>query len=310
MTARRKAAVLLLLSVVVAAILVARGEAPPSPPGKWWARAGVEPRYADVDGVRVRYVRRGQGPALVLLHGLGSSVYTWADVIPPLARDHDVIALDFPGFGESDIPADLSLALYPATVLALMDRLGVAKATLVGNSLGGAVGVVLAARHPARVRRLVLIDAAGFNFEPSRRPLILRAAAWPAVSSLIEMLPVKRLLVTAALRQVFHDDAHVTKEKIEEYLAPLTRPGALAAFSTLLGRQDVFGLPALVSEVRVPTLVVWGRHDTWIPLADADLFVSAIPGSRKVVLEECGHVPEEERPAEVVHLVQEFAPGR
>jgi pimeloyl-ACP methyl ester carboxylesterase len=310
MTARRRAAIVLLLAVIVAAVLVARGEAPPSPPGQWWKRAGVEPRYEDLAGVRVRYVRRGEGPALVLLHGFAASVYTWADVIPALAQDHDVIALDFPGFGGSDIPSDLSPALYPATVLALMDRLGVSRATLVGNSLGGAVGVVLAARHPARVRRLVLIDSAGFNLAASRRPLILRAVGWAPVSAALEVLPVRRLMVRGALRQVFHDDSLVTKEKVEEYLAPLTRPGSTAAQRALLARPDVFGLPGLVSEVRVPTLVIWGRHDSWIPVDDADLFVAAIPGSRKVVLEECGHVPQEERPKEVVHLVQEFAPGR
>lgn len=310
MTARRKAAVVLLLAIIVIAVLIVRGEAPPSPPGLWWKRAGVEPRYEDLAGVRVRYVRRGEGPALVLLHGFASSVYTWADVIPALAQDHDVIALDFPGFGGSDIPPGVSPALYPGTVLGLMDRLGVSKATLVGNSLGGAVGLVLAARHPVRVRRLVLLDSAGFNLAPSRRPLILRAVGWAPVSAALEVLPVRRMMVTAALRQIFYDDSRVTKERVEEYLAPLTRPGSIAAQRALLAREDVFGLPALVSEVRVPTLVVWGRHDTWIPVADADRFLSAIPGSRKVVLEECGHLPQEERPAEVVHLLQEFAPGR
>jgi pimeloyl-ACP methyl ester carboxylesterase len=310
MTARRKAAIVLLLAVFVIAVLVARGEAPPSPPGLWWKKAGVEPRYEDLAGVRVRYVRRGQGPALVLLHGFASSLYTWADVIPALAQDHDVIALDFPGFGGSDIPSDLSPALYPATVLELMHRLGVSRATLVGNSLGGAVAVVLAARHPARVRRLALIDSAGFNLDPSRRPLILRALGWAPVAAALEVLPVRRPLVTAALRQVFQDRSLVTKEKVEEYLAPLTRPGSIAAQRSLLARPDAFGLPALVSEVRVPTLIVWGRQDRWIPLADADRFLAAIPGSRKVVLEECGHVPQEERPAELVHLLQEFAPGQ
>ena len=79
---------------------------------------------------------------------------------------------------------------------------------------------------------------------------------------------------------------------------------------SLINDRSGFGLPALVSEVRVPTLIVWGRNDRWVPLADADRFAAAIPGSRKVVLEECGHVPQEERPAEIVHLLEEFDPGR
>jgi pimeloyl-ACP methyl ester carboxylesterase len=307
---RRWAAGLLLLAAALAAVFVARGEDPPHPSGQWWRRAGVEPRYEDLAGLRVRYVRGGHGPALVLLHGLGASIYTWADVIPALAEDHDVVAVDLPGFGGSDIPADLSVSVYPTTVLALMDRLGISRATLVGNSLGGAVAVVLAARHPERVRRLVLIDSAGFNLEPSRRPMLLRLLGFAPVTAAIDALPIRRRLVTAALRQVFYDRSRVTPEKIEEYLAPLARPGTAEAMRALLTEPARFGLPALIREVRVPTLIIWGRNDRWIPVADADRFASAIPAARKVVLEESGHVPQEERPAEVVHLLEEFDPGR
>jgi len=306
---KRAAAAVLLLVAGGLAILIARGEAPPAPPGQWWSRAGVEPRFADIDGLRVRYVRRGQGPPLVLLHGFGSSVYTWAAVIPALARDHDVVALDLPVFGGSDVPAEPVPSLYPGIVLGLLDELGIPRATLVGNSLGGAVAVVLAARHPERVRRLVLIDAAAFNLDPARRPAILRMLGSRTVIAAVDSLPVHRFLVTLALRQVFHDPARVTPEKIEEYLAPLSRPGIATALHSLMVHESGAGLPALVKEVRVPTLIVWGRDDRWIPVADADLFAAAIPGSRKVVLENCGHVPQEERPAEVVHLLQEFSPG-
>ena len=307
---RRRAAGLLLLAAVASAILIARGEAPPHPPGQWWPRAGVEPRYEDLSGLRVRYVRRGRGPTVVLLHGLGSSIYTWADMIPALAREHDVVALDLPGFGGSDIPAELSSSVYPGTVIGLMDRLGISRATLVGNSLGGAVAVVLAARHPERVRRLVLIDSAGYNLAPAQRPLMLRLIGTAPVAAALDVLPIRRGMVTTALRQVFYDDTRVTPEKIEEYLAPLARPGTTEALRSLLHAQSSFGLPGLIRDVRVPTLVVWGRNDRWIPLADADRFTAAIPGARKVVLEECGHVAQEERPAEVVHLIEEFDPGR
>jgi len=307
---RRGAAGLLLLAAVAAAIFVARGEAPPRPPGQWLQRAGVEPRYEDLSGLRVRYVRRGRGPVLILLHGLASSIYTWADVIPALARDHDVVAVDLPGFGGSDIPADLSSSVYPGTVVGLMDRLGISRATLVGNSLGGAVAIVLAARHPERVRRLILIDSAGYNLDPSRRPMLLRFVGSAPVAAALDALPVRRWLVRTALRQVFHDAARVTPERVEEYLAPLARPGTTEALRSLLAPQSGFGLPGLEREVRVPTLIIWGRNDRWIPVADADRFAAAIPGARKVVLEECGHVAQEERPAEVVHLLEEFDPGR
>src|SRR5207344_47344 len=119
------------------------------------------PRFDSVAGRRVRFVRKGSGPAIVLVHGFASSLYTWKDVLPALARDHDVLAIDLPGFGQSDCPPDLSSDEYPAVVLGLLDRLGLSRATLVGNSLGGSVVLAVAAERPALVERLVLVDAAG-----------------------------------------------------------------------------------------------------------------------------------------------------
>jgi len=304
---RRAAAALLLLAAGLLAVLVVP-ETPPAPPGAWWRRAGVRARYEDVDGLRVRYVRRGRGPALVLLHGFASSIYTWADVIPRLAADHDVVALDLPGFGGSDVRPELTPSVYPATVLAVMDRLGIARATLAGNSLGGGVAVVLAARHPERVRRLVLLDTAGFSLDPARRPWMLRLLGTAPGAAALERLPIKRISVRTALRQVFYEQARVTPERTEEYLAPLARPGSAAAMRSILAGSAQFGLPELVGEVRVPTLIVWGRQDRWIPVADAARFAAAIPRARLVVLEGCGHLPQEERPAEVVRLLEEFDP--
>ena len=89
-------------------------------------------------------------------------------------------------------------------------------------------------------------------------------------------------------------------------MAPLLRPGTSAALRSLLGSRDTLGVPALVGTIRSPTLVIWGRHDRWIAAAQADRFVSAIPGARKVVFEDCGHMPQEERPAAVAKLIREF----
>lgn len=274
------------------------------------AEAGLEPRFQTVDGVRLRYVRAGTGPAVVLLHGFASSIVTWRDVMPALARDHDVIALDFPGFGGSEIREGLPPSAYPGLVAGLMEGLGLPRASLVGNSLGGGVAVVIAARHPQRVDRLVLIDSVGYNLASADRPWLLRVAGRKPVARLVEALPLRRPLVTLALRQIFDDDRLVTRERIDEYVAPLLRPGAVAAAQALLASGDDLGLPAVVAQVRAPTLVLWGRDDQWIPAEQADRFLAAIPGSRKVVIERCGHMPQEERPAEVSRLLEEFLPVR
>ena len=310
MRPRQGRTVLVLLVMVLGLAVALRRETPPEPTGQWMAAAGLTPRFETVDGVRLRYVRAGSGPPVVLLHGFASSIVTWRDVMPALVRTHDVVAVDFPGFGGSDVRPDVPPSAYPGLVLGLMDRLGLARASLVGSSLGGGAAVVAAATRPERVDRLVLIDSVGFNLAPRDRPWLLRAAGFRPVARLLEALPVRRAMVTLALRQVFFDDRLVTTERIDEYVAPLMRPGAVGAAQSVLASGDDMGLPGLVARVRAPTLILWGREDAWVPVVQADSFVAAIPGSRKVVIEGCGHLPEEERPAEVGALLDEFLPPR
>jgi pimeloyl-ACP methyl ester carboxylesterase len=305
-TRRRRRWLALLALVALAGMAAARGERPPRPSGAWLARAGVEPRYLDVDGVRVRYVRRGAGPPVVLVHGILSSAYTWADVIPALAATHDVIALDLPGFGGSDIPPAFTADRYVPLLRGFLDALGLPKVDLVGHSLGGAVACAFTAAEPGRVARLVLVDSAGFNLGTQDRPWLLRLAGSPGVAAALEALPIRRPLVKLGLRQVFEDDGRITPERVEEYVAPLFRPGASAFLAGLLRDARRLGLPDAIAHVRAPTLVVWGEQDAWAPLAHADRFVAAIPGARKAVITPCGHIPQEERPQEFIVLLREF----
>ena len=297
------------LAIVLALLAWARArERPQAPTGQWLVAANLEPRFDSVAGRRVRFVRKGSGPAIVLLHGFASSIYTWKDVAPVLARDHDVLALDLPGFGQSDCPPDLSFDEYPAVLLGLLDRLGVSRATLVGNSMGGAVAVAVAAARPDRVERLVLVDAAGFNLEEKQRPWPIRVVGSAPVAAVLDRLPLRRLLVGASLRQVFFDDALVTRERIDEYLEPVLRPATPQAIRSLLASRSLHAdaFEKLLRKVTAPALILWGREDEWIPLRDAGRFAGALPGSRVVVLDRCGHMPQEERPAEVARLISEF----
>ena len=266
-------------------------------------QAGVVPRHDTVDGLSLRYVRSGQGPTVILLHGIASSIYTWKDVLPALAAHHDVLAVDLPGFGGSAVPKEPSAELAVRSVFGLMDRLGIRRASLVGNSLGAAIALAIAAQAPDRVERLVLIDAAGYNFAPGDRPFVLRVAAGvPAVMA--DALPL-RPMVSLALHQVFHDDRLVTPDRIAEYVAPLRRPGATRVLRALLLTADDLGFPGVVRGVRAPTLIVWGRYDAWIPVRDAARFAADVPGAR-VALVEAGHMPQEERPAETAALIEAF----
>ena len=276
-------------------------------PAPWIAATGLEARFETVDGRRLRYVRTGAGPAVVLVHGFGSSLYTWKDVIPGLARDHDVVALDMPGFGLSDQPGDLAVDDLPRAVLGLMDRLGIDRAALVGNSLGGGTVALVAAEQPERVSALVLVDAAGFNLGPADQPRLV-GVLMSAAGALVGGLPGKRLVVETALREVFHDPAMLTPDRIAEYLHGATRPGTFASIRSL-GRS-LRGRRTLVQDalgrVRAPTLVLWGREDRWIPLAHAERFRAAVRGARLEVIDACGHVPQEEKPELVLKLLRDF----
>lgn len=303
------AAAALLVAVVAAPWLLR--ERPSGVAGRWLREAALEPRFETVGGLRLRYVRRGQGPPLLLLHGIASSLYSWSEVLPALAADHDVVALDLPGFGGSDAPPDLGFEALPGAVLGLIDRLGLERVSLCGNSLGGAVAVAVAARDPERVAKLVLIDSAGFNLaQQDRPPLLRRLAALPA--PLLEALPVRRALTRLALRQVFFDPRRVTDERVEEYVTPMLRPGAVGAFLSLLrsAGTDAAAFASELGRVRAPALILWGAEDRWIPVSQADRFVAGLPGSRLVVLKGCGHLPQEERPAETVALVHSFLDSR
>ena len=294
----------LLLLVLVA---VAFEEQPGPGVGDWLDPARLVPRERALAGHRIRFVRTGQGPPVVLIHGLASSLFTWKALLPRLAVRHDVLALDLPGFGGSEQPPDLSFDDLVEVVPALLDALGLERASLVGNSLGGATAAAVAARWPDRVPALALIDAAGFQQGPGDMPAALRLAAADP-TGLLARLPLRRPLVRLALRQVFHDDSKVTEERVEEYLAPMLRPGAVASLRSLLSAPpgELERLRRALPGIRAAALIVWGREDAWVPVAHAERFREAIPGARVELLEGCGHMPQEECPEVLLGVLAPF----
>ena len=290
---------------VAVVILLLLPQEKASPTGAWLAARGLTAKTVRVGTSDLRYVRKGAGPTIILIHGIASSIYSWADVIGPLSEHFDVIAVDLPGYGESTQPADLTFDAFEPALVGFMDALAVPRAHFAGNSLGGAISLMMAVRRPDRVDRLVLVDSAAFNMRLNERPFMIRVMGAEAAGMISDRLPIRRTLTRATLSRLLHDRSRVTDERVNEYVAPLLRPGALVATRSLLHSPIDDRIVAALGRIEAKTLVIWGRYDPWLPESHADRFVAAIRGARKVVVE-AGHMPQEERPEEVAMLIRDF----
>jgi pimeloyl-ACP methyl ester carboxylesterase len=261
--------------------------------------------FESVDGLSVHVRDGGAGPPLLLIHGTSSSLHTWDGWVTRLKANRRVIRLDLPGFGLTEHPGDHD---YRATRLArtaraLLDRKGIDRADVAGNSLGGRVALTLALESPARVRKLVLIDAAGLSGQ--KPPPIFRLARTPVLGQLLRFV-TPRFLVAKNVREVYGDPARVTDAVVDRYYALARREGNREALlARLNGAQDP-PLDDRLGEIVAPTLIEWGGRDSWIPPVFAARLAGGIRGSRVVTYPDAGHVPMEEIPAETAADAEAF----
>jgi len=266
-----------------------------------------------VDGSRQLVHLRDEGPRgdphpIVLLHGTSASLHTWEGWARVLQREHRVITMDLPGFGLTGANAsgDYSPEQYQRFLGALLDHLKLDSVILGGNSLGGEVAWGYALQAPQRVRALILVDASGLALTPQSVPLAFQIARLPVLNLLVrELLP--RQLVERSLRNVYGDPDKVTAPLVDRYFELALREGNRAALVQRARLQMKPGAHAdQLGRITQPTLILWGGRDRLTPLENAQAFQHAIPGSQLVVLDELGHVPQEEDPARSVAAVQGF----
>ena len=267
-------------------------------------RAALEPRYLaspadmlDVAGVRLHVRDSGprDAPAVILLHGFGASLHTWEAWATGLAADGQrVIRFDLPGHGLSppDPSGDYTDARSRQLLLALMDQLGVARASLVGHSIGGGIAWAFAAEHPERVNKLVLVSPDGFaspGFDYGKAPEV------PMSFQLMRHALPKPLL-RMTLAPAYADPALLTDEVAGRYHDLMRGPGVRDALIARM-RQTVLAdpVPAL-RRIRAPTLLLWGEQDAMIPFANSADYVKAIPMVTLAPLAGVGHLPHEEAP--------------
>ena len=268
-------------------------------------------RSINVGSIQARYWELGEGAPVLLIHGLGASVETWQNTLPALAGAHHVYAVDLVGFGYSDKPdAEYTVDYLVDFIRGFMDVAGLEQVALIGHSLGGALVLQLAIRHPDRVTKLVLVDSAGLSREVG---LGLRLASLPLVGELLlRPSPGK---TRQALKPFFHDPTLLTDAFVDLNYDLITQPGAQAAYlATVRNLASVFGarrhinegVVARLEEIRVPTLVIWGAQDAIVPVTHADIARDRVANAQLHILPECGHMPMMERPEEFNRLVSWF----
>ncbi len=252
-----------------------------------WAQAPAS-KQVEVFGQKIHYLEAGSGPNVILLHGLGADANNWVMNTSTLAKSFHVFVPDQIGFGESDKPP---INYRVGTLVDFLDgfykKVGITKATVVGNSLGGWAAMAFTLAHPDKVERMVLVDSAGYSFEKLGTPK-------PAIETLDGLNPSTVAGNKAVLALILANKALATDQAAERLFAThlRNRDGyTIERFIESVYRgEDV--VDGKLGAIKVPTLIIWGRQDALVPLAAGQLLATEIAGSELVVLDNCGHIPQ------------------
>jgi pimeloyl-ACP methyl ester carboxylesterase len=254
----------------------------------------------------------GAGNPVLCIHGFGASLYSWRNFVDPLSQDYQLILIDLKGCGDSPKPPDSRYSTRDHADLIfkfILDQ-DLRNLTLVGNSFGGALSlflsIMLLEKEPGRLRSLVLIDAGAYK---EYIPGYLKLIGVPIIGAAAIYLVPAKYAAKSILKLAYYDPGKITKEQIEAYAAPIAAPGGKHALLET-GKQiippNIDELVTKYKDINVPTLIIWGKQDKIISPKVGDLLDQAIPNSTLKWIDQCGHVPQEEKPEETVPLVLDF----
>ena len=262
-------------------------------------------RFAEINGLKVRYQISGkaENPTLLLIHGFTSSLETWDWLAPELSKDFHIIRFDSAGHGLTgpDSTNNYSHVSRVETALGLINHLKLEKSTIIGNSMGGNTAWRIAALHPDKISKLILIDASGFPLNGlSDEPFEIN----PAMKAYLMNAP--KASVTYAVSGMYADPTKIPTSRIDQIVDMMQKEGNGEAFVKIF---EAFTLPdptALLNKISVPTMILWGAKDATVPPNHAALFNQAIPNSEVFMFENVGHVPQEEEPQLTANKIKEF----
>jgi pimeloyl-ACP methyl ester carboxylesterase len=254
----------------------------------------------------------GQGKPLLLIHGLGASSYTWKKITPALARHYRVIAVDLKGFGASDKPQDGKYSIFDQAELikSFIQKENLTSLTVVGHSYGGGVALALALKmaedKDTRLERLVLIDSLAYR-QPI--PFFFQVLQIPVVGDVGFGLTPPEVQTASALAIAYHDKGKLSAESVWAYAKPLyTEGGRYALIRTVeqLVPDDIDEFSARYRTIKLPALLVWCQQDKIVPLSYGARLNADLQKSRIEVIDECGHIPQEEKPEATTQAIENF----
>jgi pimeloyl-ACP methyl ester carboxylesterase len=278
------------------------------------ASVPIEDLRMNLNGLGCRYQRAGSGPALLLVHGLMGYSFSWRYAIPVLAQQATVYALDLPGTGLSDYSSELDCSLRASAqrVLDFMDQAGIEHCDLLGTSHGGALAMMGAALAPQRVRRLILVAPA--NPWSSHGRFLIPFLDNPVIAPVfLQIAPRLRIPQEFFFRRLFGDPRRIRPGTLEGYVARLRTRSSFAYGLNVLRtwKRDMRELQAAILRIaHIPTLLIWGDHDTAVEPASAYPLRAQFQNSRLLTFEGVGHLPYEEVPEEFNLAVELFLSER
>jgi pimeloyl-ACP methyl ester carboxylesterase len=284
--------------------------------------AGASSKFVEVDGMQVHYRDEGVDSLrvpVVLIHGTGSSLQTWdgwvermVQLMPAgVGKGRRVIRFDLPGFGLTGPNAvgDYSQRYYVGFLKRFLDKMGVGKCVLAGNSLGGEVAWAYSLAYPEGVEKLILVDAAGYPRNSQRLPLGFRLAQTPVLKNVVRYF-TPYSVVKSSILDVYGNKSRVTDGLVNRYYELTLRTGNRQAFIDRIGQFVADSSYLKLPSLKTRTLILWGELDMLIPLESGRRFHADLPNDSLVVLKGLGHVPMEEDAAGTVEIVKDFIEKR
>lgn len=270
-----------------------------------YSRPGTVRLMVQQQPVFVQDSGRRDAPVVLLLHGFGASLQAWDDWAPALEKNLRVLRIDIPGFGLSGpaVNHDYSDAADVARVIALLDQLGVQQVIMAGHSMGGRIAWNLAATHPERVSQLVLLAPDGF---PDPNAKSDKTYEVPTLLGLMQYSLPQWALRMGGVAPAFADNSQLTPPMMQRYHDMMLAPGVRTALLERMRQTRNSDPVARLQSITVPTLLIWGEKDAFIPVGNAQDYLKAMPQAKLVTLPGVGHVLHEEAPQASVQVVLDF----